>query len=357
MKPRMPTLRMAAIAALGVSGLTACSGSGGNDKPVRVTAVQSVASAPSTPSSAPKASTPVTDDAALALLAEASTKSIEGKTAKLSFSMTGSAAGQPITMSGDGAFNFETSDMQMTMDMSSMLGALGSTGPPGLSGDDFRIELRMKNATMYMHMPFLAKMAGGGAGLDIKPWLSVSLDQISEMAGLGASFSELQGNSDPTEFLATLTSTSDDVTKVGVDDIRGTSSTHYRGTLDLAKTGRQIPAELRAKIEARTGKDLSETYAELVKKYGVERIPFDAWVDGDGRVRRMAMAINTSAMPGAADGSDTSGSITISYDLFDYGAAVDIQAPPADQVSDYTTLMALAGAASPTLAEPTDTVS
>jgi hypothetical protein len=53
----------------------------------------------------------------------------------------------------------------------------------------------------------------------------------------------------PIGLLAFLTGASNDVREVGQDDVRGTRTTHYEGTLDLQTVVNQAPADQRAELQ------------------------------------------------------------------------------------------------------------
>ena len=53
-----------------------------------------------------------------------------------------------------------------------------------------------------------------------------------------------------------------------------------------------------------------------------QRVGDDVRIDGDGLLRRYSMEI----------AEDTGGSASFVFDLFDYGADISIEAPPADEI-------------------------
>jgi hypothetical protein len=66
-----------------------------------------------------------------------------------------------------------------------------------------------------------------------------------------------------------------DVTLVGEERLQGAAVRHFRGTADIARAARAAePGEPGALTAAATG-------------FTVTRVPFDAWLDGDGRLRRL----------------------------------------------------------------------
>lgn len=160
-------------------------------------------------------------------------------------------------------------------------------------------EIRIVRGSSYVHLP----AAVTGKLSTLKPWLRTSTTST------GAS-------GDPTRILGFLQAAGS-VRTVGTDTVRGTSTTHYRGTVDVSK------------LAAASG---SASAAATVKKfYGSTGVPVDIWVDDAGRARRIRStypAPRIGGTPGA-----TKGTISTSTDVYDFGVPVDVQAPPQDQVS------------------------
>ena len=139
------------------------------------------------------------------------------------------------------------------------------------------------------------------------------------------SVSDLVGTSfasgaDPTASFQALKAASAGVTKVGAEQVRGEDTTHYRGTFDET-------AAL-AKVSG-AAKDL---LTAAFKGSDVTAVPFDAWVDGQGRLRRVVQTLTLS--PGGSSVKTTS-----TTEVFDFGSAVQVSAPPAAQVKDGAPLL------------------
>jgi hypothetical protein len=120
-----------------------------------------------------------------------------------------------------------------------------------------------------------------------------------------------------------------DVREVGHDVVRGVDTTHYATNVDLQKAIASAPANDRNDVRRALG------------MLGSTTIPVDVWVDAQGRARRMTVHADTSAF-------GTSGSaFTMTVELYDFGAAVDVQPPPADDTIDLTGLYGGASARRP----------
>jgi hypothetical protein len=117
------------------------------------------------------------------------------------------------------------------------------------------------------------------------------------------------GTQNPADMLQSLRGAGS-VREVGTQDIDGTPTTHYHAEIDLQKAIDKVPAQY---------KDVAEKGMKLLGS----SFPVDVWIDHDGLPRRFAIDIE---MPGSG------GSVTESIDYSDFGAPVNIEAPPADQV-------------------------
>jgi len=93
----------------------------------------------------------------------------------------------------------------------------------------------------------------------------------------------------------------------GNEDVRGVATTKYTGQVDAEKFAQLV------------GPDDAGDAPEGVT------FPVAAWVDDDGYIRRVSLAV-------PATGDEAAG--TLSIDLYSFGEPVDTSPPPADQVED-----------------------
>jgi hypothetical protein len=108
--------------------------------------------------------------------------------------------------------------------------------------------------------------------------------------------------------------------KVGTDTIDGEQMTHYTTSVDPSSKLDGLPAAERAQVR------------KALSRLGMQSVPIDVWVDGQGLLRRMRMSLGFGqALQGA--------SMTMTLDLHDFGTTVDVTAPPADEVFDATSLV------------------
>jgi hypothetical protein len=106
------------------------------------------------------------------------------------------------------------------------------------------------------------------------------------------------------DYLDDMRKSSHEPERVGQDDVRGVSTTHYRGEVDVS-----------SRIES----DLEEDIPEIRE--------VDVWVDSEGRARRL---VTTDKTTGAEEGMTGVWVTTTEY--FDFGLDAEIQAPSAAEV-------------------------
>lgn len=148
-----------------------------------------------------------------------------------------------------------------------------------------------------------------------KDWLKVDLAQLSRQGG---GLSNLAAASpSPTTALVYLRGAKN-AKKVGTESVAGVDATHYRVTTDLQRAAARSSGSDKASVQ------------QVMRLTGRKTLPMDAWVDGDGYLRKVRWAEQTSAGTGA----------NVSMVLHDFGAPVKIE-PPSGNVIDL--LQALSG--------------
>ena len=257
---------------------SACGGSG-------------VSSTDGSPSSAPAA----------AAVASAGQKSSDAGSARASFTatFTGATSG---TMTGVGEFSQR--EGHLTMDMSDLGGGAFGNGAA---------ELTFSDLVYYMKLP-------QGAGLPLPPgreWFKIDLKEIGQTQGLDLEQLTQLSQSDPSQALDFLRGASDDFHEVGTEDVRGESTTHYAGTIDLNKVAESAPA------------DLAEQYKKLAELAPSPTVPMDVWIGDDGYVHKLRFEQKLAA------GS----SMTMEEELYDWGTDVNVTVPSDDEVVDLTQLL------------------
>jgi hypothetical protein len=277
----------AALSLACVIGLAACGGSGG----------ASTGPAPT-----------ATGALAVRLLSASADKATEAKTGKMRGYISFDAAGKFISVPVNGAFDVPAGAFEMQMDMSTL--GLGGSGT---------VDMRLVDKVMYLNMGDLLHATGAHlpAELDGKKWLALNLAQYGQSQGSSGSLGSLQ-QTNPANMLDSLRGVGA-VTRIGTDTIDGSQTTHYRTVIDPDRAAASAQPDQRARIRAAFDQ--------------VGAIPVDVWIDGEGRTRKFSMIID---VPGEGD-------VNASFEYYDYGASVDVSAPPADEVADLSSLVGSAG--------------
>jgi hypothetical protein len=148
-------------------------------------------------------------------------------------------------------------------------------------------------------------------------WLSFSPEDLGatdESLGFGA------GAYDFTQTLESLRGVSGEPEVVGQEEVRGVETTHYRASMNLAEALEQAPAGQREQLEA--------AFEQMGGADEVD-LPVDVWIDEDDLPRRLRIEMGSLfAAAGLGDGT-----MTMTMELFGYGEPVEIEVPPADEVT------------------------
>jgi hypothetical protein len=251
---------------------------------------------------------------------------VEASTARMSFqvgmpSMAGVGDG---TMTGEGLMDFERQIGSMTFDLGPLMEASGEQPPPGMATE---MEVIFDGTVFYMRFPMLA--AAFGPEAEGKEWIKIDLDSAAADMGFDLSQLEQLGN-DPRQQLAYLTGVSDDIEDLGEEVVRDTETTHYRGTASMDAAFDQLEEQGLVDVEQ---------FRKTVGELGIDEVPFDVWIDDEGRARRMKMTMPMPPQSGVKDGQ-----IDLTMEMFDFGTDVDIQPPSPDITLDVTDMAAQAAA-------------
>lgn len=270
-------------AAIGLAAIVGCSSSGSTG---------STGGSANGGSNAVRLSPAAFIKAALAKVSNDKTVHVQGTLSSGAFS--GTLSGQE---------QFDPLALSMTMNMSNM-----------------DISEILVGNTLYLKMPQLSSMMGG------KSWAKIDL---SAMGSLGSSVQSLLNsakNADPAQQLQPLLA-SGDLHEVGTETVDGVQAEHYAGTVDPATA---FDGSAAAK---NLTPDQIEQLKSLMKDSGVTSETIDVWVASTGLPVRETVSSNTSA-----------GAVKVDMHMSDWGGPVSISAPPADQVSDFGSMMGDLGA-------------
>jgi len=237
------------------------------------------------PSSTTSATTPASPDSAESQAADGEEIDAEEFTKLVSEAVDHSTTAhiamrlesQGLTMTATGVADYTGDDPAMALKMRAP--AMGA----GV------IEIRMVDRVMYMAMPMI-----DSSGKFLKIDLDDPNNPLADSVGDMTSF-------DPQSTLQMFSQGLQKVVKVGVEDIDGDTTTHYRVTTDTT-----------AMQESLEGATPGATLPDV--------LTYDVWLDDQYRMRRMTTEIGDQA--------------SVVMEASDWGAPVTITAPPASQVED-----------------------
>jgi hypothetical protein len=217
-------------------------------------------------------------------LAAAAANTADAGSAKMTVALQAPVHGTPLSLRGDGAYDFRTGRGKLTLHLPPEHAAwLGrSTFKSIIDGD-----------TTYMYDP------------ERRAW--EILEDSPPQSTLDV-FTELVPD-DPTQILEFL-APGGEVEKVGEESLFGTETTHYRATVDVEQLVGNAPANVQKAVRASGMVHEGDT------------LPVDVWVDDAGLMRRLDL----KGQLGDVD------NVALRLDLYDFGTEVDIKVPPPSKV-------------------------
>ncbi|MCI4044591.1 MULTISPECIES: hypothetical protein [unclassified Streptomyces] len=204
-------------------------------------------------------------------------------------------------------------------------GALTITYTGGTMGDalkqaggDGSVEARYFKDEYYANMgDAMAANLGG------KHWIRYSYEDLAELGGASGDVMKDQiQNSTPEQGVKALLA-SGDVKKVGQEDVRGVSATHYSGTVDVA--------DLTAKNSELDAKQLA-AFKEQLALAGVTTQTVDIWVDK-----------NDLLVKKTERGEMKTGTFNSTLFYSDYGTEVPAEKPAASDTVDFKEMLKQGG--------------
>ena len=217
----------------------------------------------------------------------------------------------PLTMTGTGNFNIAAKEGEIV----SNLTGLPSSGLGALHVSSLHFTELFAKDVLYLESPLFAGKLPGGAR-----WMKIDLAKAARGAGLDPQ-SLTSGQSNPAQVLDYLRASGGSVKNLGPSVVRGTRTTRYGGTIDIAKAA--------GKISGTGASQLKSSIEKLVSEGGSATIPVEVWVDGHNLVRRMTMTL----------GETPAGhhfKVAITLELFNFGATPTVNVPPDSEVFDAT---------------------
>ncbi|MGW2701212.1 hypothetical protein [Streptomyces sp. NPDC001340] len=205
---------------------------------------------------------------------------------KATTSMEMATGGTRVTIRGKGVYDYRRRLGQLTVIL--------PEDPAGTSGHRPITELLAPGALF---------MKNRGAGVPADKWVRV------ETASLSDGNLVTGGATDPYAAAEVLRGTRT-ATYMGRTKVGGTQVRHYRGTADLSHASRRASAAGRASLAA------------AAKGFATAEVPFDAYLDDEGRIRKLRQ--HFSFVNGREKTAVAVASTTL---LYDFGAPVDVRLP------------------------------
>ncbi|MGW0667354.1 hypothetical protein [Streptomyces sp. NPDC002746] len=174
-----------------------------------------------------------------------------GNTAKVNTSMETAAGGTRVTIRGRGTYDFR-----------SRSGRLKVVLPQDAVGKEEHLPITELLA------PGALYMMNRGAGVPKDKWVRIDTTALADGNLVTG------GATDPMA-AAELLLGARAVTYLGESDLAGVTVRHYRGTTDIGRAARQVPAASRGALTA------------AAKGFRTDTVPFDAYLDEQGRLRKV----------------------------------------------------------------------
>jgi hypothetical protein len=216
-----------------------------------------------------------------------------------------------VTVPFSMAYDSVTGNSSFSMDLGAMAAAMPGGDEEMAGFEDLlgAIEVREIGDTSYINFGFFTQMMGAETA-----WVSMPKEEGS---GFGEDMAGFQ--TDPNSVLEEYRDANAEVEEVGRETVNGVETTHYSITVDTADLLAELSKEERAELEA------SGPIPNGI-------LPIDMWISDDDHIVRMIMEID-GTMVEETDPTETFTSMTFTFDVFDIGQPIAIEAPPASEVT------------------------
>ena len=244
-------------------------------------------------------------------VANAASKTVATTSSRVEFTATMNIEGVGgMAFSGAGIFDGRTRSGALNMRFTLPAEAqaqLGVTDPTMQMIMDGRHGL-----VVYMRSSMFRTLAAG-------KWLKIDMQKLAKKGGVDLSSLMNANQADPSESLRMLMASSD-AHAIGYDRVRGVFTTHYKLNIDLARL-------------AKDNKRLRKTFDAVRKLTGVTSYPAEAWIDDQGRVRRLKIDMSFNTPTGSAF------TMSMTEELYAFGIKVNVPPPAASEVVDAASLL------------------
>jgi hypothetical protein len=247
-------------------------------------------------------------------VANAASKTVDYQSARVDFSATVNVEGVGgMAFSGAGIFDGRTRTGALNMrfqfpaDVQAQLGGAQPTMQMIMDG--------RHGLVMYMRSPIFRTLSD--------KWIKLDMQKLMKQQGVDLSSIMSADQADPSQSLRMLMASSD-AHPIGYDRVRGVFTTHYNLNIDLGKLAKANPS-------------LRKMYDMLRKLTGVTSYPAEAWIDDQGRVRRLKIDMSFNVPTGGAI------QMSMTEELYAFGVKVNIQPPDPSDVFDASALVGSGG--------------
>lgn len=251
--------------------------------------------------------------------------------------LTGEGVIEPTTLSGEG-------EIDLTEMRAHITGQLrGSTSGPEVTQVSHTDEAKVRPAAFRQRRQAEAVQAAREVELGVvadrtslylrsevfthllprgADWLHIDLAQPSTDGALAAVDFARYWHPNPARDISLLAGTTA-VERVGEQDVRGVTTTHYEADIDLQRA-----------IDATSG----EATEELERFRDVltdSRLSAEVWIDGNDRLRRLVRTVEFE-LPDVAESLTQHQTL----ELYDFGSEVNVSPPASDETADLAGVMA-----------------
>jgi hypothetical protein len=230
--------------------------------------------------------------------------SMADRTAHVNMTLSGGTSSSPVTGTGSGAIDFSQNAMELQMTV-------------GASGQQVPIDVKFLAGVVYENIPGLDQIAPG------KSWISIDFSALQQAAG--QSPGSLGASNDPAAMLRVLAQHGNTVVPIGSSTVNGVDVQGFSVNVNVAA--------VRAQLD---NAHLPSWMHQAISGVNFNGANLKVYVDNSGLLRRFAMHVVVSPRSGG------SATVDETLDFSDYGAPVNVSAPPPDQVLGFEQFLQLA---------------
>jgi hypothetical protein len=233
-----------------------------------------------------------------AVVISAVNSTMSDKTAQVTMSshITGSFAGG-VVMSGKGGIDFTQNAMSSEMSVS-------------LGGQQLDVQVLYLGGIVYENMPEISQLVPG------KSWVSLDLSSVPQSAATGSPYS-LGAIGNPAAMLHLLAQHGNIVISLGPSTVDGVGVQGYAVTVNLS--------EMRSEL---ANQNLPSWLRQISSSVDFRQLSFRLYIDANGLLRREIQSTQVTVSSGSVTADET-------LDFSEFGSAVNVVAPPSDQVVDF----------------------